>query len=68
MKKQILNLGKGLDKAEQRSVNGGFRPGCTANVHFSECVEDDPGTVFYPYFIANRPDPSGNGDCCIFLT
>ena len=26
MKKQILNLGKGLDKAEQRNVNGGLNP------------------------------------------
>jgi len=68
MKKQILNLGKALNKAEQRNVTGGFRPGCTANVHFSECNVEGPGTVFYPYFIGNNPDPSGNGDCCIFLT
>ena len=26
MKKQILNLGKTLNKLEQRSINGGFSP------------------------------------------
>ena len=66
MKKQILNLGKGLDKAEQRNVNGGFRPGCTANVHFEFCDTSNPGTAFYPYYMGGMQNPYG--DCCVFLT
>ena len=28
MKKQILNLGKALNKAEQKEINGGYMPRC----------------------------------------
>jgi len=64
MKKQILNLGKALDKAEQKEINGGVRPGCTANVHFEQCIEG-PGTVFYSYYRGGMQNPYG--DCCVFL-
>ena len=29
MKKQILNLGKALNKAEQKQINGGYPPECS---------------------------------------
>lgn len=31
MKKQILNLGKALNKSEQKIINGGFIPGGICN-------------------------------------
>ena len=33
MKKQILNLGKALNKAEQKSINGGFGIFCKHDGH-----------------------------------
>ncbi len=47
MKKQILNLGKALDKAEQKQINGGnfpFLGDCCA------CVFTPAGSMF-PIFI-----------------
>ncbi len=39
MKKQILNLGKGLSKSEQKSIHGGWGIGCTGY----ECYGPVPG-------------------------
>ncbi|WKD85755.1 hypothetical protein KCTC32516_01101 [Polaribacter huanghezhanensis] len=64
MKKQILNLGKALSKLEQKKINGGGGPGCTADVHYSQCNDADSGTVFYPYYINGVP--TDYGDCCIY--
>ena len=42
MKKQILNLGKALNKAEQKAIKGGAR--CTPQ----ECAEEYNLTAFDP--------------------
>ena len=39
MKKQILNIGKALNKAEQQQITGGF--GCHMQCHF-DCVDLHP--------------------------
>ncbi len=50
MKKQILNIGNALNKAEQKSINGGAGGGCATKaeckVHcrYGECVDDNPIT------------------------
>lgn len=66
MKKQILNLGKVLNKVEQKKINGSGDSGCTADVHFSQCDDQTPGIVFYPYFFNGVP--TGYGECCVYLT
>jgi hypothetical protein len=38
MKKQFLNLGKALNKAEQQKINGGYDP---AVCNGSNCTSDD---------------------------
>ena len=65
MKKQILNLGKALNKVEQKLVNGGVRPGCTADVHFEDCGTGT-GTVFYSYYNGGIYTPYG--ECCVLPT
>ncbi len=39
MKNSILNLGKALNKAEQKTVNGGAAPVCTGNEIACFCPE-----------------------------
>jgi len=52
MKKQILNVGKALNKAEQKKVNGGGkgRPTCCN-----------------PTFYCCNPNPNYNGSNCQFI-
>jgi hypothetical protein len=38
MKKQILNIGKALNKAEQKSVNGGRGLECNPGFHWDACA------------------------------
>lgn len=40
MKKSILNIGKALNKAEQRHINGGGRP-CAATCYWSSWFPGD---------------------------
>ena len=55
MKKQILNLGKALNKAEQKQINGGYMPECYTNedcnqgevCHLSSATCFDPNTPLY---------------------
>ncbi len=58
MKKSILNLGKALNKIEQKEINGGFnipvicRVFCPAGCHCSghlndECAKDSDGSFCY---------------------
>lgn len=70
MKKQILNLGKALDKVAQKEINGGFGPGCTPGIHASDCLNDGPnGVVFHPYNGGlSYWDPANYGECCVFPT
>lgn len=68
MKKQFLNLGKTLNKAEQRSVNGGD-PWCNS-------LQPDPGSYELPCGCfcqensqcimgnCNVNGPNGWGQCC----
>jgi hypothetical protein len=39
MKKQVLNLGKALNKAEQKLIYGGWGPGCSG----PQCYGPVPG-------------------------
>ncbi|WP_428742086.1 hypothetical protein [Tenacibaculum sp.] len=66
MKKSILNLGKVLEKTEQKQINGGLRPSflCSSNFFCAlDCQEGDVCAV---------PDGTGgvyrgtikNGQCC----
>ena len=59
MKKQILNLGKALNKAEQRTINGGASGKC-CNPANDCCVPNDG---------APRPQcsPPTGGSGCAFL-
>ena len=44
MKKSILNLGKALNKAEQKSINGGGK-------RLGECLVPDPDNNFEPMLV-----------------
>lgn len=67
MKKTILNLGKTLQKNDQKKINGG-------NPLLSECIYECNGTNYelapgqgsdcylnYPALITNHPSCGGNG-------
>lgn len=60
MKKQFLKLGKALNKANQRKINGGFTGSCTPQ----QCAEDYNLTAFDPL-----PDSSFRceGGRCILI-
>ncbi|MBA6156386.1 hypothetical protein H3Z83_07650 [Tenacibaculum sp. S7007] len=72
MKKTILNLGKNLNKSEQKNVfGGGFKNPCPCS---SEYTNDGAGTCSYPAngTIFGAPFPGGrcsgqiqNGLCCV---
>ncbi len=49
MKKQILNLGKALNKTEQKTINGGGHGGCWVN---EDCFAGQ-------YCCKGAPDPDG---------
>ena len=67
MKKlQDLKGAKALSKKERQKINGGGHPGCHANIHYSQCHDEDPGTVFYVYYVNGVPQDYG--DCCVFPT
>ncbi|MEQ6125287.1 hypothetical protein AAON49_13850 [Pseudotenacibaculum sp. MALMAid0570] len=51
MKKSILNIGKALNKAEQKQVNGGLKPRPCCNPADDCCV----------------PNPNYNGSNCQFI-
>ncbi len=59
MKKQILNLGKALNKAEQKQINGGYMGQCLSNedCDFNEICDVPSAVCFDP----NNPfyDPFG---------
>ncbi|MCT4699666.1 hypothetical protein [Tenacibaculum haliotis] len=63
MKKQILNLGKALNKAEQKQVNGGYIPNlyqfcCTRTQGF--WIDSYPFLGNDPYYTCDRDVCSNN--------
>ena len=49
--KNLQKLGKVLNRAEQQKIKGSGGPGCTPDVHYSQCDVSQPGTTFYNYGI-----------------
>ena len=63
MKKQILNLGEALSKAEQKSINGGVRKCPTAEPWSGQrCLSDKDCDTKLPYEIGRCVT-----GCCIIL-
>jgi len=60
MKKQFLNLGKALNKAEQKSINGGGACNVTTE---RECI--GLGAV-WTSFMPPPYGPEQMGECCIY--
>jgi hypothetical protein len=74
MKKQILNLGKALNKAEQKNVLGGdktFRNPCPCTSSYEDhgdgsCSYPANGTIFGDPFLGARClGEIQNGQCCV---
>jgi len=60
--KNLLNIGKALNKSEQKAINGGFDDSCGILVCFNASTE---GCTCYDN--PNSPDGKGtclNGMCC----
>jgi len=59
--KNLQKLGKALNKAEQKQINGGEV--CKASQTYEQCMPNPSvGVVWNQY-------PNSNlGDCCIYLT
>lgn len=69
MKKQILNLGKALSKAEQRNVTGGYEEenGCSVSCgsgYYACCIDNavmKDTCVCYPVSQSHTCDAGGSG-------
>jgi len=62
MKKQFLNLGKALNKAEQKSINGGGAIGICDE--FGNCPSGSHCEGGYCYSDNTNPNPGGGtGNC-----
>ena len=69
MKKSILNLGKALNKAEQKEVNGGIG-GSSCHRSFlcadaSDCTDDGDLCAWQSYLGTLRFGTVQNGLCCV---
>lgn len=60
MKNSILNLGKALNKAEQKKVTGGFKDPCPCSVNY-EAYSD--GSCSFPANGTITTDPFIGGRC-----
>ena len=50
MKKSILNLGKALNKAERKNINGGF-----GSTTMGDCLVPDPNNNNEPLLVGHAP-------------
>ncbi len=70
MKKQILNIGKALNKKEQKAINGGNIVPCPCTETYTD---NGDGSCSYPAFGPTGSGPFGlrcwgsvnHGQCCI---
>ncbi len=69
MKKQILNLGKALDKAAQKSIHGGASSSLCHRYFLcadaSDCVDDGDLCAWQPLGGSLVFGNVQNGSCCI---
>ena len=61
MKKQILNLGKALNKAEQKQINGGYAPECLSD---EDCDQDSHCDLSKALCINPNTDPEDDNFGC----
>ncbi|MFT5890961.1 MAG: hypothetical protein ACI9Y7_001060 [Dokdonia sp.] len=66
MLKKISSLGAVLNKTEQKSIEGGFRPTPTNPTHVLVCTENTNGVDCGPPHCLGVCTTGHNGDPCCF--
>jgi hypothetical protein len=62
MKKQILNLGKALSKAEQKQINGGYAPECISDEDCNQGMNNQDSYCDLSKALCVDPNSDPEGD------